>query len=81
MKVSQVREEGGAPPKINCSMKVVSQEDGADLDPGNTRGAQGGRPGFQGPVTDAAPEASTPDPWQSTPVSWPDDQWSCPKEY
>ena len=58
VKVSEVRDEGGGPPKINCSMKTVSQEDGTDLDPGNTRGAARGRPGFQGPMTDAPPEVS-----------------------
>ena len=61
VKVTEVRDEGGGPPKVNCSMKVVSQEDGTDLDPDNTRGAQrgggGGRSGFQGPVTEAPPEA------------------------
>ena len=61
VKVTEVRDEGSGPPKVNCSMKVVSQEDGTDLDPDNTRGAQrgggGGRPGFQGPVTEAPPEA------------------------
>ena len=62
VKVTEVRVEGGGPPKVNCSMKVVSQEDGTDLDPDNIRGAQrggggGGRSGFQGPVTEAPPEA------------------------
>lgn len=66
VKVTEVRDEGGGPPKVNCSMKVVSQEDGTDLDPDNIRGAQrggggggggGGRSGFQGPVTEAPPEA------------------------
>ena len=61
VKVTEVRDEGGGPPKVNCSMKVVSQEDGTDLDPDNTRGAQRGgggrRAGFQGPVTEAPPEA------------------------
>ncbi|CAL5227873.1 g10913 [Coccomyxa viridis] len=56
VKVSEVRDDGGGPPKINCSMKAVNQEDGTDLDPDNTRGATRGRPGFQGPMTDAPPE-------------------------
>lgn len=58
VKVSEIRDEGGGPPKINCSMKLVSQDDGTDLDPDNTKGAKRGRPGFQGPMTDAPPEAS-----------------------
>ena len=42
VKVTEVRDDGGGPPKINCSMKAVSQEDGTDLDPDNTRGAARG---------------------------------------
>ena len=60
VKVSQVQDDGG-PPKVSCSMKQVSQEDGADLDPQNTMGARrGGHPGFQGPASEAPPEVRPP---------------------
>ena len=59
VKVSQVQDDGG-PPKVSCSMKLVSQEDGADLDPQNTQGARRGHPGFQGPASEAPPEVCPP---------------------
>jgi hypothetical protein len=63
--VTEVRDDGGGQPKINCSMRAVSQEDGRDLDPDNA--AAGGRRAPQfggGPVSDAPPEASPPPPLQ-----------------
>lgn len=58
VKVTEVRDDGGGQPKINCSMRAVSQEDGRDLDPDNA--AAGRRaPQFGGPVTDAPPEAGS----------------------
>lgn len=59
-----MRDDNGGPPKVNCSMKVVSQEDGSDLDPNSTavsrggggRGRGGGDMGFRGPQRDAPPE-------------------------
>ncbi|BDA46039.1 probable nucleolar protein of 40 kDa [Coccomyxa sp. Obi] len=65
VKVVEVRDDGSGQPKINCSMKVVSQEDGADLDPTNAaaiRGGGGGRGGgisFGGPQSDAPPEVGS----------------------
>jgi hypothetical protein len=58
VKVVEIRDDGGGNPKINCSMKAVSQDDGADLDPGNAAAARrgGGDAQFRGPVSDAPPE-------------------------
>ncbi len=63
VKVVEVRDDGSGQPKINCSMKVVSQEDGSDLDPTNTAASRGGGGGgrgggvtFGGPQSDAPPE-------------------------
>ncbi len=64
VKVVEVRDDGSGQPKINCSMKVVSQEDGSDVDPTNAAanrggGGGGGRGGgisFGGPQSDAPPE-------------------------
>ncbi len=62
VKVVEVRDDGSGQPKVNCSMKIVSQEDGRDLDPTNaaaSRGAGGGRgggdAGFRGPQSDSPP--------------------------
>ena len=59
----EVRDDGSGQPKINCSMKVVSQEDGSDLDPTNAAASRGGGGGgrgggvtFGGPQSDAPPE-------------------------
>ena len=59
VKVVEIRDDGGGNPKINCSMKAVSQDSGADLDPGNAAAARGGGGGnaqFSGPMSDAPPE-------------------------
>lgn len=64
VKVVEVRDDGSGQPKINCSMKVVSQEDGSDLDPTNAAanrgggggGGRGGGVSFGGPQSDAPPE-------------------------
>lgn len=72
VKVIEVREEpNGA--KVNCSMKVVDQESGKDLDPENTQGrftggfgggggGGGGPPrgeAFGGPQSDEPPEVGS----------------------
>ena len=64
VKVSQVQDDGG-PPKVSCSMKQVSQENGADLDSQNTMGARRGHPGFQGPASEAPPEVRRPPPFHA----------------
>lgn len=61
VKVTEVRDDGGGPPKVNCSMRAVDQETGEDLDPGGALVRGGGRPGGggggpRGPVSDAPPE-------------------------
>ena len=56
VKVIEIRDEGGGNPKINCSMKAVSQDSGADLDPDNAATRRAGDAQFLGPVSDAPPE-------------------------
>ena len=61
VKVTEVRDDGGGPPKVNCSMRAVDQETGEDLDPGGALLRGGGRPiggggAPRGPVSDAPPE-------------------------
>ena len=61
VKVTEVRDDGGGPPKINCSMRAVDQETGQDLDPDGALLRGAGRPGGggggpRGPVSDAPPE-------------------------
>ena len=64
VKVTEVRDEGGGLPKVNCSMRAVDQETGEDLDPSGALVRGGGRPGGggggpRGPVSDAPPEVCT----------------------
>ena len=57
VKVVEIRDDGGGNPKINCSMKAVSQEDGADLDPDNAAASRrSGDAQFRGPMSDAPPD-------------------------
>jgi len=58
VKVVEVKEEPGAKPRIGCSMKAVSQEDGADLDPGGHLAAVGGRGGHRA-LKEGAPEPNS----------------------
>lgn len=40
MKIFEVAEDGGGRVKVGASIKVVDQESGADLDPGNLAAAR-----------------------------------------
>jgi hypothetical protein len=60
VKVVEVQDGSSVPPKLGCSMKVVSQEDGSDLDPNHRLAGRGaGGVGLRGPVSDRPPEAGT----------------------
>ena len=56
VKVTEIRDDPSGQPKINCSMRAVSQEDGRDLDPGNAAAGRRAQQ-FGGPMSDAPPEA------------------------
>jgi len=75
VKVTEVRDDGAGPPRINCSIKAVDQATGEDLDPSNAlagggRGPGGGGGGgsARGPVSDAPPEARAGAAHTSAPV-------------
>jgi len=56
VKVTEVMDGGGGRIKVGCSMSVVDQETGADLDPSGTASA---RPAHRGPESDEPPEVGT----------------------
>lgn len=56
VKIVDIQEDGHGPVKLNCSMKAVDQDSGADLDPENKMARQRQAGGRDGPVSDEPPE-------------------------